>query len=85
MQAVFSAPAEPLPGHVGVQLSNGDYVIYRIEAVQRPQVEAADPRVAAVASQYAQLLAGRDFGAFLSDLRQRYEVKINAAALEARQ
>jgi peptidyl-prolyl cis-trans isomerase D len=85
MQAVFSAPAEPLPGHVGVQLADGDYVIYRIEAVQRPQIEAADPRVAAVASQYAPLLAGRDFGAFLSDLRQRYEVKINASALQGRQ
>jgi peptidyl-prolyl cis-trans isomerase D len=85
MQAVFSAPAEPLPGHVGVQLAEGDYVIYRIEAVQQPQIEAADPRVAAVASQYAQLLAGRDFGAFLSDLRQRYEVKINASALQVQQ
>lgn len=85
MQAVFSAPAEPLPGHVGVQLAEGDYVIYRIEAVQQPQIEAADPRVAAVASQYAQLLAGRDFGAFLSDLRQRYEVKINASALQVQE
>ncbi len=85
MQAVFSAPAEPLPAHVGVHMPEGDYVIYRIEAVQRPQIDAEDPRIAAVASQYAQLLAGRDFGAFISDLRQRYEVKVQASALQVQQ
>lgn len=85
MQAVFSAPAEPLPAHAGVHMPEGDYVIYRIEAVQRPQVGAEDPRIAAVASQYAQLLAGRDFGAFISDLRQRYEVKVQASALQVQQ
>lgn len=85
MQAVFSAPAELLPAHVGVHTPEGDYVIYRIEAVQRPQIGAEDPRIAAVASQYAQLLAGRDFGAFITDLRQRYEVNINAAALQVQQ
>ncbi|HHW65167.1 MAG TPA: peptidylprolyl isomerase [Rhodocyclaceae bacterium] len=85
MQAVFSAPAEPLPGYVGVQLPEGDYIIYRIDAVERPQVAADDPRVAAVSAQYAQLLAGRDFGAFLSDLRQRYEVEVNASALQVQQ
>ena len=85
MQAVFSAPAEPLPAHVGVQTPEGDYLIYRIESVQRPQIAAEDPRIAAVASQYAQLLAGRDFGAFITDLRQRYEVNINASALQVQQ
>ena len=53
--------------------------------MQRPQIAAEDPRIAAVASQYAQLLAGRDFGAFITDLRQRYEVNINAAALQVQQ
>ncbi len=85
MQAVFSAPADPLPAHVGLASAEGDYVIYRIEAVQRPEIAADDPRIAAVASQYAQLLAGRDFGAFLSDLRQRYEVSISPSALQVQQ
>lgn len=85
MQAVFSAPAEPLPAHVGAQLPEGDYVIYRIEAVQRPEIAAEDPRIAAVAAQYGQLLAGRDFGAFLTELRQRYEVQVNASALQVSQ
>lgn len=85
MQAVFSAPADQLPAHVGLASAEGDYVIYRIEAVQRPEIAADDPRIAAVASQYAQLLAGRDFGAFLSDLRQRYEVSISPSALQVQQ
>lgn len=85
MQAVFSAPAEPLPAYVGVPMAEGDYALYRIDAVQRPQIAAEDPRIAAVASQYAQLLGGRDFGAFISDLRQRYDVKINASALQVPQ
>lgn len=85
MQAVFSAPAEPLPAHVGVQLPEGDYVIYRIESVKRPEIAADDPRIAAVAAQYAQLLAGRDFGAFISDLRQRYKVEIKPSALQVQQ
>lgn len=82
MQAVFSASAETLPVHVGVQSTEGDYVLYRIEAVERAQIGDADPRVAAVTGQYKQLLAGRDFGAFLSELRQRYEVTINPTALQ---
>ena len=85
MQAVFSAPAGALPAHVGVQSAEGDYVLYRIEAVERAQIGDEDPRVAAVAGQYRQLLAGRDFGAFLSELRQRYEVTINPTALQVEQ
>lgn len=82
MQAVFSAAAQSLPAHVGVQLPESDYVVYRIEAVNRPELAKDDPRVQAVASQYGQLLAGRDFGAFLGELRQRYETKINPAVLQ---
>ena len=85
MQAVFSAPAEPLPGYVGVQLPEGDYVIYRIDAVERPQVAADDPRVAAVSAQYAQLLARRDFRGFRRGLRQRYGAEVNASALQVQQ
>ena len=82
MQAVFSVAAQTPPVHVGVQLPESDYVIYRIEAVTRPELAKDDPRVQAVATQYAQLLAGQDFGAFLNELRQRYEVKINPETLQ---
>lgn len=82
MQAVFTAPAEALPAHVGVPTAEGDYVVYRIEAVERAPIGDDDPRVAAVAGQYNQLLGGRDFAAFLGELRQRYEVVVNPAVLQ---
>lgn len=76
MQAVFSAQSKELPTHVGLGLPEGDYVLYRIESVTRPEIADDDPRVLAVAEQYAQVLAERDFGAFLSELRNRYEVQV---------
>lgn len=82
MQAVFSAPAEPLPAFVGVASSEGDYVIYRVDAVERPQIAGDDERIELVAAQYSQLLAGRDFAGFLADLRQRYKVEISPGALQ---
>lgn len=82
MQAVFSAPAEPLPAFVGVASSEGDYVIYRVDAVERPQIAGDDERIELVAAQYSQLLAGRDFAGFLADLRQRYKVEISPRALQ---
>ncbi len=82
MRAVFTAPAEPLPAYVGVQDTEGDFVVYRIEGIERAQIGGDDPRVAAVAAQYNQLLGGRDFAGFLGELRQRYEVEINSTVLQ---
>ncbi|MER2553052.1 MAG: SurA N-terminal domain-containing protein [Thauera sp.] len=82
MRAVFTAPAEPLPAYVGVQDTEGDFVVYRIEGIERAQIGGDDPRVAAVAAQYNQLLGGRDFAGFLGELRQRYEVEINPTVLQ---
>lgn len=82
MQAVFSAPAKTLPAHVGVNMPDGTYVVYRIDAVNRPQLAEDDPRITAVASQYGRLVAERDFGAFLAELRQRYEVQLKLAAIK---
>ncbi|WP_068635474.1 SurA N-terminal domain-containing protein [Thauera butanivorans] len=84
MQAVFSAPTAKLPAHVGLALPDGDYVIYRIEAVDRPQITDGDERVKAVAEQYGQLLAERDFAAFIAELRKRYEVQVKLAPQQAR-
>ncbi|WP_341645013.1 SurA N-terminal domain-containing protein [Thauera sp. SDU_THAU2] len=85
MQAVFSAPAAKLPAHVGLALPDGDYVIYRIEAVDRPQITDGDERVRAVAEQYGQVLAERDFAAFIAELRKRYEVQVKLAPRQAQQ
>lgn len=76
MQAVFSAPTGKLPAHVGVNVPDGGYVVYRIDAVNRPQLADDDPRIAAVVSQYGRLVSERDFGAFLNQLRERYKVQL---------
>ncbi len=80
MQAVFAAPTAALPAHVGVALP-GVYTLYRIEGVTRPELAADDPRVIEVGLQYQQLLAQKDFNAYLASLRDRYKVEISAAAL----
>ncbi len=85
MQAVFSAPSAKLPIHVGVGMTDGDYVIYRIDAVDRPQIADDDPRVKGVAEQYGQVLAERDFAEFIAELRKRYEVEIKLVPTLAQQ
>ncbi|WP_114649662.1 SurA N-terminal domain-containing protein [Pseudothauera hydrothermalis] len=81
LREIFAAPTAKLPAYTGVTLGPEAYAIYRIEAVERPQLAADDPRLAAVSRQYAQLLAERDFSAFLTLLRERYEVAIRPAAI----
>ena len=76
MQAVFSAPSAKLPAYVGLAVPGGDYTIYRIDAVKRPELANDDPRVAAVAAQYRRLIAERDFSSFLAELRSRYKVEL---------
>lgn len=81
LRAVFAAPTASLPAHAGVALGPQAYAVYRIESVERPELAADDPRVSAMSRQYAQLMAERDFSAYLSLLRERYEVVINESAI----
>ncbi len=83
MQAVFTASTATLPAYVGLTAAEGDYLIYRIDSVERPEIAADDARIAAVAAQYRQLIAQRDFGAFLTELRQRYEVEVKLRPTDA--
>lgn len=80
MQAVFSAPSATLPAYAGVAVPGGDYTIYRIDEVKRPELAADDPRIAAVSAQYRRLVAERDFTAFLGELRKRYKVELKLPA-----
>ena len=85
MQAVFSASSATLPVYVGLSVAQGDYIIYRIDAVERPQIADDDVRLKGVSEQYGQLLAERDFAAFIADLRQRYEVEIKLTPVQTQQ
>jgi peptidyl-prolyl cis-trans isomerase D len=81
-RAVFRAPSTKLPAYAGVQIPDAGFVIFRIEKVSRPTANEADPRLKAIKQQYARVLAEQDFGAYIASLRKRYEVKVNAAALD---
>lgn len=83
MQAVFAASTAKLPAHVGVASPEGGYTVYRIDAVNRPPLTDDDPRIEAVAGQYARLMGERDFAGFLTELRQRYKVETKLAAKAA--
>lgn len=87
LQAIFTAPTSTLPVHVGATDAGGDFRVYRILSVKRPELAADDPRVEAVMREYQRLAGQQEFGAFLEALRARYPVEIRAAALrvEARQ
>lgn len=82
VDAIFGAPANNLPAHVSVAMPDGNYSIFRIETVNRPELAKDDPRMAAVMQQYQRLIGERDFSAFLASLRERYEVEINEAAVK---
>jgi len=83
MRAVYRAPTDKLPSYVGVKVPNAGYALFRVEKVSRPAAPSQDdPRLAAIKQQYARVMAEQDFGAYIAMLRKRYDVKVNAAALE---
>lgn len=82
--AIFTAPAETLPVYVGTRAADG-YALYRIDKV-KPYDETAGAELTArgqpLRQHYAQVVAQEELLGWLAALRQRYEVKVNAAALE---
>ena len=83
MQAVFAAPTAGLPAHVGVPVQDGSFALYRIEAVERAELDDDDPRLVAVATEYRARVADKDFDAFLASLRDQYKVEVRAAVLRS--
>jgi peptidyl-prolyl cis-trans isomerase D len=80
MRAVFAASVAKLPVWVGVELPDDAYVIYQIDAVGHPPFKDDDPRLSEAGRYYENLLAQRDFDAFLAALRERYQAKISLPA-----
>ncbi len=83
MQAVFAASSAGLPAHVGVPVADGSFALYRIEAVERAELDDDDPRLRAVADEYRGRVADKDFDAFLASLRDQYTVEVRATALRS--
>lgn len=81
MKAIFAAAASKLPAHAGVAAKNGDYLLYRISAVDRGAT--LPPEVAnSLRGELVNLRAQEEMTAYLAALRGKHAVDINAAALE---
>jgi peptidyl-prolyl cis-trans isomerase D len=73
--AIFKADPQKLPAYVGVDLGDGGYAIYRINAVDLPA--SVDPqRLAGAQMQIGQVLGDAEWAAYLDALRARSRVKI---------
>ena len=81
---LFSMPASTeLPAYGGAVGSDKDFVLFRVESTNVPEIADDDPRLVAVRNQYERILAERDLQAFLAELRRKYKVEINLAALQS--
>ncbi|TVT70223.1 MAG: peptidylprolyl isomerase [Denitromonas halophila] len=81
MTSVFAVASDSLPAYTGVSVPGAGYALFRVDAVKKVTIDDKDPRLETMTDQYAQLMGAQDLRAFLSALRERYAVKINAAAL----
>jgi peptidyl-prolyl cis-trans isomerase D len=78
---VFSADPTALPAYVGMPVSNGRYVIYRIGKVLDPAAPGDDQRKA-LARQLAQIAAQQQFDAYLQTVRAGAGVEIDPTKVE---
>lgn len=85
LRALFKVPADKLPAYAMSGSPTAGSAIYKITAVNKPEVKADDPRVKSAQTQLAQLASGEELNAYLAALRARYKVQINPAAVETKQ
>lgn len=84
VRAVFAVDATKLPAYAGAAYPGKGYALYRIASV-KPGSGANDPRARALGQQYARFVAEEEFAAWMASLKERYPVKVNNAALEAKE
>ncbi len=84
LRAVFKTDAAKLPGYAGVVLPGSGYALYRIASVKSGAAGNDDPGRNALAREYAKIIAGEEFSAWMATLREKYPVAINKAVLEAK-
>ena len=84
LKAIFRANVQKLPAYVGVELANGNYMLYQIITVSQPgQID--DARRQALQRDYQTILGQEDFAAYLAGLRMRYKIDINKSALDRKE
>jgi peptidyl-prolyl cis-trans isomerase D len=75
VKAIFAADASKLPALTGVALTDGSYIIYRIDAVSAGSGNAAG-QSADVARQLAAQAGELEFSSYLEGLKKRMKVKL---------
>jgi peptidyl-prolyl cis-trans isomerase D len=83
IQALFKADVKTLPAYVGASIG-GNYMLYQIVKVSQPEKVDGD-KLKGLQREYGAIVAQQDLAAYLADLRQRYKININKAALEAKE
>jgi peptidyl-prolyl cis-trans isomerase D len=83
VQALFKADVSKLPAYVGVAVGT-DYMLYKIAKVSQPE-KIDENQLKALKSEYAAIVAQEDLSAYVSGLRSRYKIDVNAALLETRE
>lgn len=86
-QAIFAVAAQEVPAYAGAKTPAG-YALYHIAKIKPHDAGAkegdAASRAMALRQQYHQVIAQEEVMGWIDTLRERYPVKINAAALEKR-
>jgi peptidyl-prolyl cis-trans isomerase D len=82
LPAILKADVRKLPAFVGVDLDDG-YALFKITRVEQPK-DIDENQLKELERGYAGLVAREDLSAYLSSLRARYKIDINAALLESR-
>ena len=80
-QAVFGADTAKLPAYVGVPVSQGRFVIYRITKVKEAAETTPEQRKA-LAKQLTQMLGQEQYIAYLASLREGADVKIDRKKID---
>ena len=83
--AIFKTPVTTLPAYGGIANLDGSYSLFRISRVIPFAGADNDQRSKALQQQYAQLVSGEEFGAWVAALREKAGVEINNKALETKQ
>ena len=80
-QSIFGADTAKLPSYVGVPVSQGRFVIYRITKVNDVKEVGTEQRKA-LAKQLTQMVAQDQYQAYVASLRERANVTIDKKKLE---
>ncbi|HKB82635.1 MAG TPA: SurA N-terminal domain-containing protein [Burkholderiales bacterium] len=80
-QSVFGADTAKLPAYIGVPVSQGRFVIYRVTKV-KDVAETNPEQRKALQKQVTQMIGQEQYIAYLASLRERADVKIDRKKLE---